>query len=133
MLVVIYTAALEVLLLERADHPGMWQSVTGSQDGRESVRDTAMREVREETGLEAAQYGLTDWQIQNVYEIYDKWRHRYPPGTLYNTGRWQAHATKGAALVTKKDKIPGKKTSHPPAAKTSPARSLPAGAHAECG
>jgi len=85
VLVVIYTDALEVLLLERADHPGMWQSVTGSQDGGESVRDTAMREVREETGLEATQYGFTDWQIQNVYEIYDKWRHRYPPGTLYNT------------------------------------------------
>ena len=32
VLVVIHTPALEVLLLERADHPGFWQSVTGSLD-----------------------------------------------------------------------------------------------------
>ncbi len=84
-LVVIYTTALKVLLLERADHPGAWQSVTGSQDAGESMRDTAMREVREETGLVAIQYVFTDWQIENVYEIYAKWQHRYAPGTLYNT------------------------------------------------
>jgi len=84
-LVVIYTSALEVLLLERADHPGAWQSVTGSQDAGEAMRDTAMREVREETGLVATQYAFTDWQIENVYEIYAKWQHRYAPGTLHNT------------------------------------------------
>jgi dATP pyrophosphohydrolase len=84
-LVVIHTAALEVLLLERADHPGFWQSVTGSQDAGESLRDTAIREVREETGLEAARYELTDWNLQNVYEIYPVWRHRYAPGVTHNT------------------------------------------------
>lgn len=84
-LVVIYTAALDVLLLERADYPGYWQSVTGSRDGEESLRETSMREVFEETGLDANVYALTDWQEQNVYEIYPKWRHRYAPGTTHNT------------------------------------------------
>ncbi|HEY5994934.1 MAG TPA: dihydroneopterin triphosphate diphosphatase [Gallionellaceae bacterium] len=85
VLVVIYTRALEVLLLERADFPGYWQSVTGSRDGDESLRDTAIREVREETGLDALFYPLTDWQRQNIYDIYPKWQHRYPPGTTHNT------------------------------------------------
>ena len=84
-LVVIHTPALEVLLLERADHPGFWQSVTGSQDPGESLRDTAAREVFEETGIDAAQYLLEDWNLQNVYEIYPVWRHRYAPGVTHNT------------------------------------------------
>ena len=84
-LVVIYTSALEVLLLERADHPGYWQSVTGSRDGDESLRNTAIRETAEETGLDAAHFTLTDWQVENVYEIYAKWQHRYPPGITHNT------------------------------------------------
>jgi len=85
VLVVIYTRALEVLLLERADFPGYWQSVTGSRDGEESLLDTAIREVREETGLDAHGYSLADWQRQNIYDIYPKWKHRYPPGTTHNT------------------------------------------------
>lgn len=85
VLVVIHTPALDVLLLERADHPGYWQSVTGSRDGDETLRDTAIREVLEETGLDATRYVLTDWQQQNVYEIYETWRHRYAPGITHNT------------------------------------------------
>ena len=85
VLVVIYTAALDVLLLERADFPGHWQSVTGSRDGDETLRETAMREVGEETGLDAGNFELTDWLLQNEYEIYPKWRHRYPPGITQNT------------------------------------------------
>lgn len=84
-LVVIYTAALDVLLLERADYPGYWQSVTGSRDDDETLRETAIREVAEETGLDATRYALTDWQLQNVYDIYPKWLHRYAPGTTHNT------------------------------------------------
>ncbi len=84
-LVVIYTAALEVLLLERADHPGYWQSVTGSRDDEEPMSQTAAREVLEETGLEASRYNLSDWHYQNVYEIYPVWRHRYQPGVTQNT------------------------------------------------
>jgi dATP pyrophosphohydrolase len=84
-LVVIYTPALDVLLLERADHPGFWQSVTGSQDEGESLAQTAEREVMEETGIEARRYALEDWNLQNVYEIYPVWRHRYAPGVTHNT------------------------------------------------
>jgi dATP pyrophosphohydrolase len=71
--------------MERADYPGYWQSVTGSRDGEESLLETAIREVAEETSLDAAQYLLTDWHQQNVYDIYPKWRHRYAPGTTRNT------------------------------------------------
>lgn len=85
VLVVIYTSALDVLLLERADYPGYWQSVTGSQDEGESLCETAIREVGEETGLDATRHALMDWQVQNVYGIYPKWQHRYPPGTTHNT------------------------------------------------
>ncbi|MDD2915449.1 MAG: dihydroneopterin triphosphate diphosphatase [Gallionella sp.] len=85
VLVVIHTTDLEVLLLERADHPGYWQSVTGSCETGESLLETAMREVREETGLDAHQYALSDWRSQNVYEIYPQWRHRYAPGITRNT------------------------------------------------
>ena len=85
VLVVIFTTALDVLLLERADFPGYWQSVTGSRDGEETLSETAIREVFEETGLNVELHALTDWQEQNVYEIYAQWQHRYPPGTRQNT------------------------------------------------
>jgi len=85
VLVVIYTPDLQVLLLERADHPGYWQSVTGSCDPGESLRQTAVREVAEETGLDATQYRFSDWKMENVFEIYAEWRHRYAPGVTHNT------------------------------------------------
>jgi dATP pyrophosphohydrolase len=81
----VYTPALEVLLLERADRPGFWQSVTGSQDPDETLRETAVREVAEETGIDAGRYALSDWEKRNRYEIYPHWRHRYEPGVTHNT------------------------------------------------
>jgi len=84
-LVVIYTPGLDVLLLERADHPGFWQSVTGSQDAGETLAQTAQREVAEETGIDASRHALTDWNLQNVFEIYPVWRGRYAPGITHNT------------------------------------------------
>lgn len=90
VLVVIHTPALEVLLIERADSPGFWQSVTGSKDSdQESFEATAAREVTEETGLDTRAFGhvLTDWGLENVYEIYPRWRHRYEPGVNLNTER----------------------------------------------
>lgn len=85
-LVLVYTRSLDVLLIERADFPGHWQSVTGSQEPGETLTETATRELREETGIVAADWGgVVDWQLTNVFEIFPKWRHRYPPGTTHNT------------------------------------------------
>jgi dATP pyrophosphohydrolase len=85
VLVVVHTPAHDVLLLERADRPGFWQSVTGSRHEGESLAQTAAREVREETGLDVAAHRLTEWGRQNRYEIYPRWRHRYAPGVTHNT------------------------------------------------
>lgn len=85
VLVVIHTTDLQVLLLERADHLGYWQSVTGSQNPGETLYQTAIREVSEETGLNAADFSLTDWQVENQYEIYEEWRWRYAPDVKNNT------------------------------------------------
>ncbi|MFO1284753.1 MAG: dihydroneopterin triphosphate diphosphatase [Burkholderiales bacterium] len=86
VLVVVYTRAFDVLVIERADFPGFWQSVTGSREGTEALATTAARELAEETGIDAAAHGgVVDWAMTNVYEIYPKWRHRYPPGTTHNT------------------------------------------------
>jgi len=88
VLVVIHTADLDVLLIERADRPGFWQSVTGSLDAPdEPLRETARRELFEETGIVAdgVHIQLRDWQLANVYEIYPTWRHRYAPCITHNT------------------------------------------------
>ena len=90
VLVVIHTEALDVLLIRRADVATLefWQSVTGSKDDlNESFLDTAIREVWEETGIDAQHPNckLQDWQLQNIYEIYPQWRHRYAPTVTHNT------------------------------------------------
>jgi dATP pyrophosphohydrolase len=90
VLVVIYTPELDVLLLERADVPGFWQSVTGARAFMtETWSETAVREVQEETGIDARSEGcvLSDWGLENVYEIYPRWRHRYASGVTSNTER----------------------------------------------
>lgn len=84
VLVVIYTPDGQVLLLERADRPGFWQSVTGSREGQEPLVVTAQREVHEETGIDAPLSAFIDWQISNRYEIYPYWRHRYAPDVTHN-------------------------------------------------
>ena len=91
VLVVIHTREREVLLIERADAPGTWQSVTGSKDDEnESFEDTAIREVAEETGIVVGspavpRAALRDWPLRNVYEIFPAWRHRHAPGVTLNT------------------------------------------------
>jgi dATP pyrophosphohydrolase len=103
VLVIIHTPALQVLLLERADRPGFWQSVTGSKEtAEELLADTACREVREETGIvierrhepdpdtlySQPKQALLDWQYSIEYEIYSHWRHRYAPGVTRNREHW---------------------------------------------
>ncbi len=85
VLVVIHSPALEILLIERAAHPGYWQSVTGSQEDDEPLPTTATREVFEETGIHAAAGALHDWQLSQQYDIFPQWRHRYAPGVTRNT------------------------------------------------
>ncbi|HKO87901.1 MAG TPA: dihydroneopterin triphosphate diphosphatase [Burkholderiales bacterium] len=88
VLVVIYTPDLQVLLMERVPWPGFWQSVTGSVDRiDEPLHETAVREVKEETGLEATRFKLSDWGIDNRYEIFKQWRSRYAPGVTHNEER----------------------------------------------
>ncbi len=85
VLVVIHTADLRVLLLERASHAGYWQSVTGSQEDGERLIETAAREVEEETGISVPLLRFKDWQIANTFEIFAEWRHRYADGVTHNT------------------------------------------------
>ena len=94
VLVVIHTMDLEVLIIERADRAGFWQSVTGSKDSLdEPLDETAIREVFEETGIviggpRVPRTALRDWQHAIDYEIYPVWRHRYAPGVTRNTEHW---------------------------------------------
>lgn len=94
VLVVIHTPALQVLLIRRTvdatDGQAFWQSVTGSKDSaQENWHETAVREVLEETGLRADAPGcmLRDWGLENRYDIYPEWLHRYAPGVRRNTER----------------------------------------------
>ena len=85
VLVVVHTRTLEILLLERATRPGWWQSVTGSLDApEERPAAAALREVREETGIEARAADLRPWNLAYTFEIYPQWRHRFTPGTTHN-------------------------------------------------
>jgi len=85
VLVVIHTPDLQVLMMERAGWRGFWQSVTGSlAHESEPLRDAAIREVREETGLDAARYDLRDWGVENRFEIFKKHQGRFAPGVTHN-------------------------------------------------
>ena len=100
ILAVIYTKELDVLLIERADRQGFWQSVTGSRNSlSENLEQTAIREIFEETGIivvdtvtdpdparrQVAKRYLTDWKIEHDFEIFSVWRHRFAPGVTTNT------------------------------------------------
>ncbi|MFN6961369.1 MAG: dihydroneopterin triphosphate diphosphatase [Rhodocyclaceae bacterium] len=84
VLVVIHDPQANILLLERAAHPGYWQSVTGSLEDGETPLETAVREVEEETGIRSEPSRFIDWHLSNRFEIFAKWRDRYPAGVTHN-------------------------------------------------
>ncbi len=88
----IHNANGDVLLIERADRPGFWQSVTGSLDFLdEPTREAAIREVFEETGIDVNALpadALHDMQHSVDYVIYPDWRYRYAPGVTSNREHW---------------------------------------------
>ena len=81
VLVVVHAASGEVLLLQRADDPHFWQSVTGSLEEGETPRESARRELREETGLDLEPI---DRRERTTFEIGGPWRARYAPGVTHN-------------------------------------------------
>ena len=85
VLVLIHSDGGDILLIERAKHPGYWQSVTGSIESGETPERAAQREVEEETGIVAPAGAFDRWHHSSRFEIYPIWRHRYPPGVTHNT------------------------------------------------
>jgi dATP pyrophosphohydrolase len=101
VLIVVHTRERQVLLLERAQRPGYWQSVTGSLDWPdEALEAAAVREVREETGIDAAAGVLSRWNVANTFEIFRHWRHRFAPGVTHNTEHVFGLALRAPAAVT---------------------------------
>ncbi|WP_428609889.1 dihydroneopterin triphosphate diphosphatase [Sedimenticola sp.] len=83
VLVVIYTDQGDVLMLNRTQPKGFWQSVTGSLKWGETPRQAAERELLEETGLHH-QGRLQDARHTERFPILPAWRHRFAPSSHYN-------------------------------------------------
>jgi len=75
VLVVVYTKALEFLVLERVSPAGFWQSVTGSLQWDETPAQAAHRELLEETGLPGD--ALRDGHFAQRFPILPQWRSRF--------------------------------------------------------
>lgn len=84
VLIIIHHSIQQILLLKRTDN-GLWQSVTGSRQHNEAIVETAVRELREETGLTADLGILTNTGRTHTYAIVDPWRPRYAPDVTHNT------------------------------------------------
>ncbi|MGD8590038.1 MAG: dihydroneopterin triphosphate diphosphatase, partial [Chromatiales bacterium] len=98
VLVVVYTAGGEVLLLRRTRPRDFWQSVTGSLHWGESPRQAARRELLEETGMLAGSQ-LQDLQHTESFPIVPPWRVRYAPNAHTNLEHWFAFPLGGRRLI----------------------------------
>lgn len=100
VLVVVHTAAFDILLLRRVSPAGFWQSITGSLEPGESPAEAALREIHEETGISARPQHLVDWRHSNRFAIRDEWRHRYAPDVSHNTEHVFSLCVPDGQLVT---------------------------------
>jgi len=101
VLVVIHTPDLQVLMMERAGWKDFWQSVTGSV----ATESEALRGHRDPRGargdrVDASRYGLSDWGIENRFEIFKRHQSRYAPGVTHNTEHVFSLALPSAVEVT---------------------------------
>ncbi len=83
VLVVVHSSDGVILLLKRTDIEDFWQSVTGSLKWGETAPAAAVRELKEETGINAG-LRLVDWRYSVRFDIIDKFKNRYRPGTIQN-------------------------------------------------
>ncbi len=83
VLVVVATRGGEVLMLNRVQPRGFWQSVTGSLKWHEAPRQAAVRELLEETGLGSCGW-LVDVRHRARFPIKPAWRKRYAASAHYN-------------------------------------------------
>ncbi|WP_100052471.1 dihydroneopterin triphosphate diphosphatase [Basfia succiniciproducens] len=91
VLVVIYAKnSGRVLMLQRQDDPEFWQSVTGSLAEKEMPFLTALREVKEETGIDIKRENLTlvDCHQSVEFEIFPHFRYKYAPGVTHCREHW---------------------------------------------
>lgn len=98
VLVLVYNQDAEVLVLERREPSGFFQSVTGSLEPGESAVDAAARELAEETGL-PADPPPRETGLSACFEILPAWRHRFPPGTTHNHERVFCHGVAGRPRI----------------------------------
>jgi len=99
VLVVLHVAGSAFLLLRRAGADGFWQSVTGSLEDDETPHQAALREVREETGIELAPGALLDHRLSNRFVIPPRWRGRYAAGVTHNAEHLFSAALAHAAEI----------------------------------
>lgn len=91
VLVVVYAQNTgRVLMLQRQDDPTFWQSITGTIEADEKPYQTALREVKEEIGVDilAEKLPLVDCNFSIEFEIFPQFRYKYAPEIRYATEHW---------------------------------------------